>query len=204
MRIIGGQFKGRKLLDCFKHKELRPTTDFNRETLFNLLQNAKFLHEIAFKLNQSLFIDICCGSGSVAIEAISRGANEILLIDNNDEHLAIARKNIEKLNLELRSTILKNDARKIKSLKTNHNFNNDWTVIFCDPPYDFNYHSIFQNLFEKDLITPKTLIICEFSDDKLDKFSNFFPNQFKELALKKNGKTFFGFYQKIFSNFINL
>lgn len=198
MRIIGGKFKGRKLIDCFKYKDLRPTTDFNRETLFNLLQNAKFLHEIDFKLNQSLFIDICCGSGSVAIEALSRGANEILLIDNNDEHLAITKKNIEKLNIELQSTIIKNDARKIKSLKTNHNFNNDWTIIFCDPPYDFNYPNILKNLIDKDLITPKTLIIFEFSAEKLEKFKNFFSDQLKELSLKKNGKTFFGFYQKIF------
>ena len=95
MRIITGKFRGRNLLKSDHLKSLRPTTDKNREALFNILSFGKFDKGLAkglaeglaegldFKLIDSKILDLCCGSGSIGFEALSRGAKFITFIDNN-------------------------------------------------------------------------------------------------------------------------
>ncbi len=141
MRIIGGKLRGRKLIDCSKLKSLRPTTDRNREALFNLLAFCKTLQ--GFKLDGAKVLDVCCGSGAVAFEALSRGAKSAVLIDNNSLHLELAKKNAENLQLTDRiQFILANADGAIPKLSTK------FDLVFIDPPYDHDGEAIVRKIVE--------------------------------------------------------
>ncbi len=191
MRIISGKFRGRKLTNCDKLKTLRPTTDKNREAFFNILQSAKFLKDLDFSLIDCNFLDLCCGSGAVGLEAISRGAKKVFFVENNYQHLEILKKNIELLKVENQTKIF---AENVKNL----NFSNEnFAVIFLDPPYDEDYQKIVENLLEKKYLNPKTLLVVEFEAKKFQKFADFFKKNFEIIDERKYGISFFGFYKVI-------
>jgi 16S rRNA (guanine966-N2)-methyltransferase len=122
MRVIGGKAKGRTLQFPAKSKE-RPTSDFLREALFNLLG----------PLQEKTFLDIFAGSGSVGIEAASRDAKEVILIEKNKTIASVAQKNISVCGLEKECRLMAVDFTKAMSdlYKNKHKFD----VVFADPPY---------------------------------------------------------------------
>ena len=190
MRIITGKFRGRKLTNCDKLKTLRPTTDKNREALFNILQSSKFLKDSDFSLVDCNFLDLCCGSGAVGLEAISRGVKKVLFVENNYQHLEILRKNIELLKVENQDKIL---AQSVKNLDC---LNEDFDLIFLDPPYDEDYQKITENLLNKKIINSKTLLVVEFEAKKFQKFEDFFKKNFQIIDQRNYGISLFGFYFK--------
>ena len=189
MRLISGKFRGRKLTNCEKLKTLRPTTDKNREALFNILQSAKFLKDSDFSLIESNFLDLCCGSGAVGLEAISRGAKKVFFVENNYQHLEILRKNIELLKVENYIKILAENVKNLNSL------NEDFDLIFLDPPYDENYQEIVENLLTKKYLKSQTLMVVEFEAKKFKKFEDFFINNFEILDQRIYGISLFGFFK---------
>jgi len=189
MRIISGKFRGRKLVDCEKLKTLRPTTDKNREAFFNILQSAKFLKDLDFSLIDCNFLDLCCGSGAVGLEAISRGAKKVFFVENNYQHLEILRKNIELLKVENQIKILTENVKNLNSL------NEDFDLIFLDPPYNENYQEIVENLLEKKYLKPKTLLVIEFEAKKFQIFEEFFIRNFEILDQRIYGISLFGFFK---------
>ena len=189
MRIIAGKFRGRKLVDCEKLKTLRPTTDKNREAFFNILQSAKFLKDLNFSLIDCNFLDLCCGSGAVGLEAISRGAKKVFFVENNYPHLEILRKNIELLKVENQTKILAENVKNLNSI------NEDFNLIFLDPPYDENYQEIVENLLTKKYLKSQTLMVVEFEAKKFKKFEDFFINNFEILDQRIYGLSFFGFFK---------
>ncbi len=191
MRIIAGKFRGRKLTNCDKLKTLRPTTDKNREALFNILQSSKFLKDSDFSLVDCSFLDLCCGTGAVGLEAISRGVKKVLFVENNYQHLEILRKNIELLKVENQTKILTQNVKNLDYL------NEDFDLIFLDPPYDEDYQKIIENLLYKKIINSKTLLVVEFEAKKLQKFEDFFKKNFRIIDERLYGISFFGFYIKL-------
>jgi len=189
MRLISGKFRGRKLVDCEKLKTLRPTTDKNREALFNILQSAKFLKDLDFSLINCNFLDLCCGSGAVGLEAISRGAKKVFFVENNYQHLEILRKNIELLKVENHTKILAENVKNLNSL------NEDFDLIFLDPPYDENYQEIVENLLEKKYLKPQTLLVVEFEAKKFQIYEEFFIKNFAILDQRNYGISLFGFFR---------
>ena len=189
MRIIAGKFRGRKLVDCEKLKTLRPTTDKNREAFFNILQSAKFLKDLNFSLIDCNFLDLCCGSGAVGLEAISRGAKKVFFVENNYPHLEILRKNIELLKVENQTKILAENVKNLNSI------NEDFNLIFLDPPYDENYQEIVENLLTKKYLKSQTLMVVEFEAKKFKKFEDFFIKNFEILDQRIYGISFFGFFK---------
>ncbi|MEO0075691.1 MAG: 16S rRNA (guanine(966)-N(2))-methyltransferase RsmD [candidate division WOR-3 bacterium] len=122
MQITAGRFKGKKLL--YPKKNIRPTMDKVRSAIFNIL-NANFPE----LLNQASVCDIFCGAGSVGIEALSRGAQSAVFIDNNRLTLQYLRKNL--INIPAQVRILAGDARVVlKQLEPKQ-----FDFIFLDPPY---------------------------------------------------------------------
>ncbi len=194
MRIITGKFRGRNLLKSDHLKSLRPTTDKNREALFNILSFGKFSKGLAkglakgldFKLIDSKILDLCCGTGSIGFEALSRGAKFITFIDNNREHLELVKKNAELLKVESDSEIICADARNLLANK------NEFDLIFLDPPYSEDSLPIIKNLLEKNFIHEKTLLVVEMKSGKE-------PESFSPLTLletRKYGSTSFNFLRK--------
>ncbi|MAO83766.1 MAG: 16S rRNA (guanine(966)-N(2))-methyltransferase RsmD [Myxococcales bacterium] len=119
MRIISGRWRGRRLLGPKDAEVTRPTSDRAREALFNLLGP---------RILKGPFIDLYAGTGAVGLEAASRGAPSVILVENAKPALALCRANIDKVNasqVELRSA----NASRPGPLPMAQ-------VAFADPPYD--------------------------------------------------------------------
>ncbi len=184
MRITAGFLKGQKLIESQQSKDLRPTTDRARESLFNILQNANFLQDINFNLKNSTILDLCCGTGAIAFEAISRGAKQALLIDKDSSHVKIAKDNAKKLKLISESKIIVGDAlRPI-------NYMQKFDLIFIDPPYGFKFDKLLRRLKESPDISAQSLIIIE-SNQKEE-----IGPDFKILDYRKYGINHFTFFTK--------
>jgi 16S rRNA (guanine966-N2)-methyltransferase len=126
MRVIAGKFRSRTLKAA---DNLRPTTDRVRETLFNILQN-----EVA----GSVFVDAFAGSGSVGIEALSRGAEMTYFIESNRKALQVLEKNLESL-VPASWRILTLDVWKAFDVLPHHLATVD--LFFFDPPYSFTKYA---------------------------------------------------------------
>jgi 16S rRNA (guanine966-N2)-methyltransferase len=192
MRIIAGSLRGRKLVDCTKFRDLRPTSDKNREMMFSILNSAKFLKEISFKIDGARVLDLCCGSGALSFEALSRGADFAVLIDSNPNHMEIAKKNTKNLQLASRTEFL------LTNLKSNLKINNKkFDLIFFDPPYDEDYFLMIKNLLEAGFISNNVLLIVEFKTILANQISDQICScqGFKLLQIRKcSATTSFGFY----------
>lgn len=119
MRIVGGKFKGRKLAE-FKGKDVRPTSDQTRESLFNILQ---------FKIRGKSFLDLFCGTGAVGIEAFSRGAARVVLNDVSRDSVKLAKTNLEKLG------ITEIEVKTSDALSLIDTTSEKFDYVFIDAPY---------------------------------------------------------------------
>lgn len=150
MRIISGKYKG-KILKEYNIKGTRPTMDRIKESVFGMIQT---------KLNESICLDLFCGSGSLGIEALSNGAKKCYFVDKNKKVIEILKKNTQDIN----NVYLINKDYK-EALK---NFKEKFDIIFLDPPYDDFLINDAINLIEKcDLLNPKGLIICEYTKENV-------------------------------------
>jgi 16S rRNA (guanine966-N2)-methyltransferase len=126
MRIIAGTHRSR-LLKSLKGPNLRPTSDYVRETLFNILGPA---------IQNSRFLDIYAGTGAVGIEALSRGAVHATFIENHRPAASLIRQNLDALQLTTHATILTLDAAKaLEKLATSKPAPTPFDFIYIDPPY---------------------------------------------------------------------
>lgn len=151
MRIISGKARGKKL-KAPKNNDIRPTLDRVKESLFNIISPV---------IRDSVFLDLFCGSGAIGLEALSRGANMVYFIDNNDESLKLAKENIKSCSFdEDNYTINKTDALSFISKSSSDNIKFD--VIYMDPPYGFKKLDILlQEISRSDIMNPGSLLIAE-------------------------------------------
>jgi len=122
MRIISGYYKGRKI-SALPHKDTRPTTDKVRENIFNILGHL-----------EGDVLDLFAGTGSLGIEALSRGAGSCIFIDGAKDAIGVLKKNTE--GLEEPVEIYRNDYRR--ALKALAKRDKTFDLIFLDPPYGKN------------------------------------------------------------------
>ncbi len=133
MRIVGGSLKGRALKapprSAQEERDLRPTADRARESLFNVLLHG----QQPVDLEGATVIDVFSGTGALGLEAMSRGAAHGVFIDNDPKALALVRKNAGNLGLGRSVTLLKLDAARLppppRTAKT------PAALAFLDPPY---------------------------------------------------------------------
>jgi len=123
MRIVAGRHRGARLA-VPAGRDLRPTADRARETLFNILAARP-----ACRLEGASVLDAFCGTGALALEALSRGAARAVLLDRDGAALAAARGNIAKLGEETRATLLRRDIRRPGRAPGTAD------LVFLDPPY---------------------------------------------------------------------
>ena len=125
MRIVAGRHKGRRLT-APDGRDTRPTSDRVREAVFNILE-----HGFDWRgLDGAQVADIFCGTGALALEALSRGAEHAVLVDDNREAWEAARQNIEALDETTNVTVLRNDATQPMP-RPRHPVD----LAFLDPPY---------------------------------------------------------------------
>ena len=151
MRVIAGKFRRRKLKGPGL-LPLRPTSDRLRETLFNILAPA---------IQDSLFVDLYAGTGAIGIEALSRGAREVILVESNSKAARLVRENLAALEIHDRAELIESDALTgLERLAARHSVAD---FIFLDPPYVQmpEHASVLEYLDASHLIAPRGLVIVE-------------------------------------------
>lgn len=149
MRIISGKLKGR-VFNPPANLPVRPTTDFAKTGLFNLLSNRIDLEEKAA-------LDLFSGLGNITFELLSRGCNKVFSVEANKACVAFQKELARKWNVPALS-VYHEDA--FAFLRRNAQLS--FPLIFADPPYDLdNVHSIPGMIFEYAWLDPKGLLIVE-------------------------------------------
>lgn len=151
MRIISGKYKGKRLI-APKNLPVRPTTDFAKEALFNILNNRIAFHEVSF-------LDLFAGTGNISFEFASRGNSNITAVDADYGCVQFIKKTSDELDFSIQS--IKSDVFSFLE-KNKQTFD----VIFADPPYDFDtsqFERITQLVFENKLLNKEGFLIIEHS-----------------------------------------
>lgn len=125
MRIVGGEFRGRGLTAPHS-RDIRPTSDRLRETLFDIL-----MHRYGDWLEGGRVLDLFAGTGALGLEAVSRGAAFALFVEEDVVARGLVRRNIETLGLTGRTRIFRRDATRLGDAGTVSPFD----LVFADPPY---------------------------------------------------------------------
>jgi 16S rRNA (guanine966-N2)-methyltransferase len=149
VRIIRGKLKSRRFSPP-KGFPSRPTTDFAKEGLFNILENK-------FSLYNLEILDLCAGTGNISLEFASRDAGKITAVDTNYNCVRFIQKMIQENDLTNEITAIKSDVRDFlrRCEKT-------YDLIFADPPYDMTFHGELVDLiFSKSLLKENGLVIIE-------------------------------------------
>ena len=179
MRVIGGKFKGLKLIPP-NDLGIRPTSDRLKEALFSILESKKY----NININNSSVIDICSGTGALGIEALSRGANKIYFIDQETKSIQIIQKNISKLKINNEDKIFIK-VIKDKSTKALKKINHVFDIVLIDPPYKTKIiEETLQDLKNYNLIKTHSYIFAESSNAEIFDF-----NGYEILDTKKYGKS---------------
>ena len=125
MRIVGGQHRGRALA-APRSRDIRPTSDRLRESLFNIL-----VHAHGDPVTGARVLDLFAGTGALGLEAMSRGAAFALFVDDGAEARALIRENVAALGLGGVTRIFRRDATKLGAAHPIEPF----SLVFVDPPY---------------------------------------------------------------------
>lgn len=150
MRVIAGAVRGFKLMTP-TGKNTRPTSDRIKETLFNIIQA---------EVPESRFLDLFSGSGGIAIEALSRGASEAVLVEHEREAVRCIRENIKHTRMEDRSRVMAMDV--MQAVRRLDQLGQPFDVIFMDPPYRKDLEGMLvPYLLHSSLVHEETLIIVE-------------------------------------------
>ncbi len=176
MRIISGQFKGRRI-QVPTNITARPTTDFAKEGLFNLLNNRIDFEGIDV-------LDLFAGTGSISIEFVSRDCKSVISIEQNDRHSTFIRKVCTDLKITNLSLIKTDVFKFIASCHT------QFDMIFADPPYELEQLAQIPDLiFEKKLLKEDGLFVLEHSSkNKFDQHPHFVDH-------RNYGNVNFSFFQ---------
>ncbi len=152
MRVIAGTAR-RLRLKTLEGKDVRPTTDRIKETLFNMIQT---------KVEGSVFLDLFSGSGSIGIEALSRGAKEAYFVENQKAAVQCIRENLQFTKLAEKSVVMECDV--VTAIHRLCGKGKIFDIIFMDPPYNMKWErNVLSALASADILDEDTTIIIEAS-----------------------------------------
>jgi 16S rRNA (guanine966-N2)-methyltransferase len=151
MRIISGQNRGQRI-QTLKGEHLRPTSDQMRETLFDVLGPGVL---------DSTFLDAYAGTGAVGLEALSRGAKEVVFVESHRAATDLIRRNLAALKIEDGFYLM--NTKVLTAVERLDEEGSTFDFIFLDPPYGEarEYHHVLRQLGRSRLLTPATLVIAE-------------------------------------------
>ena len=153
MRVISGIYKGR-ILKTVKDLSVRPATDRVKQTLFDMLVNR-------IPLEGATVLDLFAGSGSLGIEALSRGAARATFVENDSNAAEHIEKNLEALGCGGNAELIESDALSFVS-RCNESFD----LIFADPPYKFEeIEQIPAMIFKARILKPNGYVLVEHTKD---------------------------------------
>lgn len=177
MRIVSGKYKGRTI-NPPRNLRARPTTDFAKENLFNVLTNLVDFEECDV-------LDLFSGTGSISYEFASRGARSVTSVEINAVHYNFIHQTASQLGIDNLHPVKANVFLYLKSCTK------QFDIIFSDAPYDLEgSEEVIRDVFDRDLLRPDGLLIFEHSK-KMD-FSHY--NEFWQL--RSYGSVQFSFFKK--------
>lgn len=151
MRVIAGKFKSRRLR-TLRGMALRPTSDRLRETLFDILGDS---------VQDSVFVDLFAGTGAIGIEAVSRGASQVIFVEKHAPAVKLIRENLKSLGIAGEVEILPIDAlHALDKLASQHVRTH---FVFLDPPYAQaqEYERVLEFIGSAEMLSAGGLIIAE-------------------------------------------
>ena len=173
MRVTGGTVSGVRLKSPGK-SAIRPTTGLIREAIFSMLQSLVD--------NWSRVLDLYAGTGSLGIEALSRGAEWVDFVENNQKQCAVIKRNLEQTGFNTQAHIYRCSVKKALSI-----LEKPYNVIFLDPPYsDLSLVDTINDIANSKIIEPETVIVVQHSSHQI------LPEEIKKLKLvktKRHGDT---------------
>lgn len=176
MRIISGKYKGRKIL--VPKTKLRPTKDFTRVALFNIIH-----------VKSKTVLDLYSGSGSFGIECLSRDCKEVIFIELNKIACETIKKNLTLINEN--SKVIRIDVTNF--LKKHPDLSN-YDIIFLDPPYNSDLGIDTIQFIDKTILNENVIIIYEHSTYLTNKIHTINLNNLKIYKTKKYGVSSLTFY----------
>src|SRR6201990_3574275 len=152
MRVVGGRLKGRNLASP-SSRDIRPTADRLRESVFNIL-----IHAYDNPIDGARVLDLFAGTGALGIEAVSRGAAFVLFVDNGAEARALLRNNVESLALGGVTKVYRRDATDLGPAHPLEPF----SLAFLDPPYGKGFaETALASLRDGGWLAPGALVVVE-------------------------------------------
>ncbi|HKS20881.1 MAG TPA: 16S rRNA (guanine(966)-N(2))-methyltransferase RsmD [Bradyrhizobium sp.] len=180
MRVVGGRLRGRNLASPLS-REIRPTADRLRESVFNIL-----VHAYDDPIEGARVLDLFAGTGALGIEATSRGAKFTLFVDNGAEARALLRNNVEALGLGGVTKVYRRDATDLGPAHPVEPF----SLVFLDPPYGKGLaEKALASLRDGGWLVPGALLVVE--EAKAAAFAA--PAGFEELERRAYDDTEFAF-----------
>lgn len=153
MRVVAGKYRGKNLASP-KDDRVRPTTTRIKETLFNVLQGYS---------RDAVVLDLFAGSGALGIECISRGAKEVVFVDNNKDSIELVRKNLQGIDGNFK--VVNSDFSGV--LRNAYVTGKKFDMIFVDPPYASGLGELALGLiFDLDLLADGGVIVFEHGAEK--------------------------------------
>jgi len=150
MRVIAGDLKGRRL-EAVPGKQTRPTSDKVKEAAFQIM--GPFFYG-------GRCLDLFAGSGSLGIEAISRGMDYTVFIDKQSKAIHTIYKNIKTMNIEEQTEVARMDA--FRALRVTQKNKATFDLIMIDPPYEkIDYPNVLEEIIKQGLINDGGMIYCE-------------------------------------------
>ncbi|MFZ1526213.1 MAG: RsmD family RNA methyltransferase [Saprospiraceae bacterium] len=178
MRIIGGFFKGRRFIPPAKNWPTRPTTDFAKEGLFNILNNKIDFEEV-------IMLDLFGGTGNHSYEFISRGCTNVTYVDKFQGCIDFVQKTAGELKIEDKIKIIRSDV--FRFLQSNIR---QFDYIFAGPPYPLpNLNTIPDVIFQTETLAPDGLFVMEHNPNHDFKSHNRF------VEARNYGTTIFSFFK---------
>jgi 16S rRNA (guanine966-N2)-methyltransferase len=184
MRVVGGRLKGRNLA-APSSRDIRPTADRLRESLFNIL-----VHAYEDPIADARVLDLFAGTGALGIEAVSRGAKFALFVDNGTEARALLRNNVEALGLGGMTKVYRRDATHLGPAHPIEPF----ALVFLDPPYGMKLaEKALVSLRDGGWLTKAALLVVE--EAKAAEFVA--PDGFEQLERRVYDDTEFTFLRAV-------
>jgi len=177
MRIIAGTFKGRRFDPPADKWPTRPTTDYAKEGLFNILTNQLDFEQIRV-------LDLFGGTGSHSYEFVSRGCQDVTYVDKFPDAVRFVRQTVQKLGMESAIKIFQMDVFRFVQ-----NASAQWDYIFAGPPYTLpTIDTIPDVVLEKNLLSPGGLLVLEHNSH------HDFTHHPNLVDVRNYGKTMFSFF----------
>ncbi len=148
MRIIGGTYRGKKLLSP-QDDQTRPTSDRVRENIFNILSHR-------FSFTNKRVLDLFSGTGALGIESLSRGASHVTFVENHKPMVKILKENLAAFSTQ--TSLIQEDVLSTLNQKSATPFD----VIFMDPPYGtVSFGDLLEKIMKNNWLSPLGIVVIE-------------------------------------------